>query len=122
MARVDFAVSRCAVDKTLVEFKLGSKSHLKRNLRRRSRSTSRRIRIIVLREGLAVALLGGLVGLAGAYGATQMLTNLLYGTAPADPASFAVAAVGVIAVGFVASYIPAARAAGADPLVALRAD
>lgn len=83
---------------------------------------SRRIRMMVLREGLVVALLGGLVGLAGAYGATQMLTNLLYETAPADPASFAVAAVGVIAVGLVASYIPAARAAGADPLVALRAD
>jgi putative ABC transport system permease protein len=82
----------------------------------------RRIRIMVLREGLVVALFGGLVGLAGAYGATRILTNLLYGTAPTDPASFAVAAVGVIVVGLVASYVPAARAAGADPLVALRTE
>lgn len=83
---------------------------------------SRRIRIMVLREGLILASLGGVVGLAGAYGATRLLTNLLYGTAPTDPASFAIAAAGVIAVGLVASYLPAGRAASADPLVVLRAD
>jgi len=83
---------------------------------------SRRIRMMVLGEGLALALVGGAFGLAAAYSAAHLLRTLLYGIAPTDPASFGLATAGVLATGLLASYIPAARAAGTDPLVVLKAD
>ena len=81
---------------------------------------ARRIRFMVLREGMVLALLGGSAGLMIAYGAARLLTSLLYGIAPTDPISFTFAAAAVVVAGLVASYIPAARAAQADPLALLR--
>jgi putative ABC transport system permease protein len=81
-----------------------------------------RIRLMVLREGLVLALLGGALGLTIAYGLTRLLASLLYGIAPTDAASFALAAAGIVAAGIAASYMPAARAARADPLLVLRAE
>jgi putative ABC transport system permease protein len=83
---------------------------------------SRRIRVMVLREGLVLALLGGALGVTGAYGLTRILATLLYGIAPTDPASFGLATAAIVAAGVAASYVPAARAARADPLVVLRAE
>jgi ABC-type lipoprotein release transport system permease subunit len=48
------------------------------------------------------------------------LTRLLYGIAPTDPASFVLATAGVLIAGLTASYLPAVRAAGTDPAVAIR--
>jgi putative ABC transport system permease protein len=82
----------------------------------------RRIRRMVLREGMVLALAGGALGLVGAHALTRLLATLLFGIAPTDPVSYALAAAGVIAAGLVASCVPAARAARADPLVVLRAE
>lgn len=81
---------------------------------------SRQIRTMVLREGLVLALVGGAIGLGGAYGLSRLLTTLLYGIAPADPASFALATASVLIAGLTASYLPAVRAAKTDPVVAIR--
>jgi putative ABC transport system permease protein len=75
-----------------------------------------------LRHGLAFAAGGVLAGTAGALVATRLLRNLVYGVSTLDPPTYiAVAGIGLVAA-FVASVIPAMRAAGADPLTALRAE
>jgi len=81
---------------------------------------SRQIRTMVLCEGLVLALVGGAIGLGGAYGLSRLLTTLLYGIVPADPVSFALAAAGELIAGLTASYLPAVRAARTDPVVAIR--
>lgn len=85
-------------------------------------ASGRRIRLMVLREGMALAVVGGASGLAGAYGSAHLLASLLYGIRPTDLASFALATGGVISTGLLASYIPARRAANTDPGVALAAE
>jgi putative ABC transport system permease protein len=63
---------------------------------------------------------GAAVGLAGALVATRVLQSLLFGVAPADPVTYgAIVLVLVLAV-VLASWLPARRAAGVPPTVALR--
>lgn len=81
---------------------------------------SRQIRTMVMREGLLLALVGVTIGLGGAYALSRLLTTLLYGIAPADPASFALGTATVLIAGLTASCIPAVRAARTDPVVAIR--
>ena len=77
---------------------------------------------LVLSRSLLLTTIGIAVGLAGAATATRALTEMLFGLTPLDPATFiGVAAVFAI-VAIVATLIPAHRAAGVDPLVALRAE
>jgi putative ABC transport system permease protein len=74
----------------------------------------------VLRQGLLLAGAGALAGLAGAFGLTRLVTSLLFGVRPTDPATIA-AVVGTIAiVAAFASLLPAWRASRVDPIVVLR--
>lgn len=75
---------------------------------------------MVLRESLAVAAAGAVPGIALAAGAGRLLRSMLYGLAPGDPATFAVAVAGLALVCLSASLIPARRATSVDPMVALR--
>ena len=75
---------------------------------------------MVLRQGVLLALLGVLVGLAGAFAATRALSNLLFGVSTRDPLTFVVGPLVLAIVAVAASYLPARRATKADPLVALR--
>jgi ABC-type antimicrobial peptide transport system permease subunit len=81
-----------------------------------------RIRRMVQREGLALALAGAGIGLAGAAGATRLVHGLLYGITSNDPLSYGAAGLGVITVGLAATYLPARRAAHTDPATALRGE
>ena len=77
---------------------------------------------MVLGQGLTVALIGIVLGLAGAFGLSRLASSLLYGVSPADPLTFATVA-GVIAlVALAACTLPARRATRVDPLVAMRAE
>ncbi|HEX6815942.1 MAG TPA: FtsX-like permease family protein, partial [Gemmatimonadaceae bacterium] len=77
---------------------------------------------MVLRQGLVLAGVGIVVGLAAALAATQLLADFLFGVPPTDPATFAGAAAILVMVALAASWLPARRAAASDPMIALRAE
>jgi putative ABC transport system permease protein len=77
------------------------------------------VQMILWRSAALVA--GGLaIGLAGAWAATRVLKNFLFEVTPFDPLTFAAVSLLLALVALGACYIPARRAAGIDPLVALR--
>jgi ABC-type antimicrobial peptide transport system permease subunit len=75
---------------------------------------------LVISQGIKLALIGVVIGLAGALGLTRFLSGLLYGVKPSDPLTLVAVSALLIAVAFLASYIPARQAAKVDPLAALR--
>lgn len=75
---------------------------------------------MVLREVLQLAFGGTAVGLCAALASTRLLATLLFGVRPADPASFAAGAIGLVAVAVLGGYVPARRAARVDPVTALQ--
>ena len=75
---------------------------------------------LVLKHGMALALIGVGVGLAGAVTVTRLMVALLFEVKPTDVATFAIVSVGLILVALLACYLPARRAMKVDPLVALR--
>jgi predicted permease len=77
------------------------------------------LRLMVL-QGMKLAGIGVVVGLAAAYGATRVLATLLFGVKANDPYTFAAVAAMVSIVAVAASLVPARRAAGISPSVALR--
>ncbi len=76
----------------------------------------------VVRQGMSVAAAGAGAGLAAALLLTRLMSGLLYGVAPTDPATYAGVAVLLLAIALCASYVPARRAARIDPMKALRAE
>ncbi|HEX7049878.1 MAG TPA: ABC transporter permease [Longimicrobiales bacterium] len=77
---------------------------------------------MILRQGLTLALLGVAIGLAAAFALTRFVSSLLYGVSATDPLTFAGVALILAAVALLASHIPARRAAGVNPMEALRAE
>jgi putative ABC transport system permease protein len=77
---------------------------------------------LVLRNGLKLAGVGLLIGLATALALAHFLQSSLYEVSPFDPLSFAAVALVLSAIGALAGYIPARRATKVDPMVALRAE
>ena len=75
---------------------------------------------LVVRNGMALALVGVSIGLAGAFVLTRLMTRLLFGVTPTDALTFVVVSALLIVVALLACYIPARRASKVDPLVALR--
>jgi putative ABC transport system permease protein len=77
---------------------------------------------LVVGHGMRVAVTGVVAGLVGAFFASSLLRRLLYGVSPTDIRTFAVVAVLLLGVAFLASYLPARRAARLDPVRALRGE
>jgi ABC-type antimicrobial peptide transport system permease subunit len=79
----------------------------------------RTFRLVVF-GAMKVALVGVVLGLAGAAAAGRSLQNLLFGVPPIDVLTFVVSGTAIIAVGLAAASLPALRAARIDPVAALR--
>jgi ABC-type antimicrobial peptide transport system permease subunit len=77
---------------------------------------------LIVNEGLRLALIGVGCGLLLAAGATRVIAGLLFSVSPVDFATFACTSALLVAVALIACYLPARRAAGTDPALALRAD
>ncbi len=77
---------------------------------------------LVLGSGARLALTGCLLGLAGAASVTRLMQSLLFHVSPFDPAVFAAGAAVVLALALAASFLPARRAAGIEPMEALRSE
>jgi putative ABC transport system permease protein len=75
---------------------------------------------LVMRQNLALIGAGTGAGLAIAWSSTRLLSGLLFGVSPFDPATFAAASLVLAAVAMAASYVPARRATRVDPMAALR--
>jgi putative ABC transport system permease protein len=75
---------------------------------------------LVLSSGMALVLIGELIGLVGALALTRLMKGMLFGVTPTDTLTFVTVFVVLTAVGLVACYLPARRAAKVDPLEALR--
>ncbi len=85
-------------------------------------ATTADVRGLVLGEGLRLAGMGAAIGLASAVVATRLLRGLLFDVHPLDPASFLAAAMLLMGVSALASYLPARRATRVDPIVLLRTE
>ena len=80
------------------------------------------VRSLIVSQALRMGTAGIGAGLLGAWLATRVLQDLLFGVSASDPATFAAVCVMLLGVLLAAAYLPARRATRVDPLVALRAD
>jgi predicted permease len=83
-------------------------------------ATRQDILLLVIRQGVWLAVAGSIAGLAGALLLSRLMAGLLYGVQPNDPVTFAGVATGLGAVATLACYVPARRAMHIDPIAALR--
>jgi hypothetical protein len=75
---------------------------------------------LVLASGAKLALVGCGIGVVGAVAATRLMRSLLFEVDPIDPGVLALAAMAILLMALAASYIPARRVAGIEPMQALR--
>lgn len=77
---------------------------------------------LILSQSMVLAVLGVKIGIPCALLAARLITHVLFGVSVADPLTFAVAAVVLLAVGILAGCLPARRATRTDPMIALRCE
>jgi putative ABC transport system permease protein len=75
---------------------------------------------LVIGQGIKLALVGALIGIAGALAVTRLMRSLLFGVSAIDPLTFVVVAVSLTLVALAACWLPARRATKVDPLTALK--
>jgi ABC-type antimicrobial peptide transport system permease subunit len=80
------------------------------------------VRAMVVRQGAGVVGAGVAIGIGAAVASTRALGSLLFGVRPLDLATFAGMSVSMLAIGLLASYLPARRASDVDPVESLRGE
>jgi macrolide transport system ATP-binding/permease protein len=80
----------------------------------------RNVLLLIVSDGMKLAGVGIVIGVAIAFVLTKLMSSLLFGVVGMDAFTFATVSIGALAVALLASYIPARRATKVDPLVALR--
>ncbi|HET6680236.1 MAG TPA: ABC transporter permease, partial [Gemmatimonadaceae bacterium] len=83
-------------------------------------ATAAAVRRQVVSQGTKVVLVGVAIGIVAALAATRLLGALLYGVKAVDPIVFVLMSLAMLGIGMLASYMPARRASGVDPIEALR--
>ena len=81
---------------------------------------ARDVLLMVIKQGMSLVLVGVVIGVAGAYAVTRTIRSLLFEVGTTDPLTFVAVLLLLVAVGFIACYVPARRATKVDPLEALR--
>jgi ABC-type antimicrobial peptide transport system permease subunit len=81
-----------------------------------------RVRNMVVVQGMSVALIGVVVGLASAFGLTRIIAGFLFGVTARDPLVFITVPLVLSAVALLGVWLPARRAGRVDPVVALRTE
>jgi putative ABC transport system permease protein len=76
---------------------------------------------MMLLQGMALSAAGIACGLGASLALARFLSTLLYEVQPTDPGMYAMAALGLAAVAFLATLVPSSRATRIDPMTALRA-
>jgi ABC-type antimicrobial peptide transport system permease subunit len=77
---------------------------------------------LVLGEGLKLTVIGTVIGLVASFGTAQLVKGLLYNVQAIDPVAFIGVPLLLLSVAGLAVYLPARRAASAEPMRALKAD
>jgi ABC-type antimicrobial peptide transport system permease subunit len=85
-------------------------------------ATRSRVVTLIVKEGLTLCLLGSALGLIGAYLTGRALQSVLYGVGAMDLSVFTAAAFLLLIAALLACFVPARRAASADPMQALRTE
>jgi putative ABC transport system permease protein len=75
---------------------------------------------LVVRQGMRLALIGVVIGIAASLALTRLISTLLFGVSASDPLAFSLAAAVLVATALVACYLPARRATRVDPMIVLR--
>jgi putative ABC transport system permease protein len=77
---------------------------------------------LILRQGMALALSGAVLGVIVAFSAANLIQTLVFSVSPRDPLTFIAVPMILLAIALLACYVPARRAMSVDPLVALRSE
>jgi putative ABC transport system permease protein len=77
---------------------------------------------LVVKSSMKIVLIGVVLGLAGAYILTRVMSNLIFGISVTDPSTFISMSLLLIIIALLASYIPGRRATKVDPIIALRSE
>jgi len=75
-----------------------------------------------VRQGLLLAAIGAIFGVCAAFATMRFMASILYHVSPMDPWTYSLATVVVIAIAWIACYLPSRRAAQVNPVNALRAE
>lgn len=85
-------------------------------------ASSASVHWMVVRQGVTLAGIGVLAGLVLAGAGSRLIESLLFGVSARDPITYLLVAMSLVGIAWLASWIPAARAAAVDPAIALRQD
>ena len=85
-------------------------------------ASSSSVLTLVLRQAVSTSLIGVLAGGIAAYALIRFMESMVFGVSTSDPLTYAAVAALMIVVALLAAYIPARRATGIDPMIALRAE
>ncbi len=77
---------------------------------------------MIMRQGMAMVVIGLVLGIAGALAIGRVLTSLLYGVTATDPITFVAVVLVLLSVAAAATAVPAWRALRIEPTVALKAE